>query len=98
LAVGANKAASKYGDLKARLLFLLLALVVYRLGAHVPVPGIDPVQLEELFKAQQGGILGMFNMFSGGALQRFTIFALGHHALHFRLYYHAAYDGCRADF
>ncbi|MBT7426642.1 MAG: preprotein translocase subunit SecY [Betaproteobacteria bacterium] len=77
LAVGANKAASKYGDLKARLLFLLLALVVYRLGAHVPVPGIDPVQLEELFKAQQGGILGMFNMFSGGALQRFTIFALG---------------------
>ena len=77
MAVGANKAASKYGDLKARLLFLLLALVVYRLGAHVPVPGIDPVQLEELFKAQQGGILGMFNMFSGGALQRFTIFALG---------------------
>jgi len=77
LAVGSNKAASKYGDLKARLLFLLLALVVYRLGAHVPVPGIDPVQLEELFKAQQGGILGMFNMFSGGALQRFTIFALG---------------------
>jgi preprotein translocase subunit SecY len=47
------------------------------LGAHVPVPGIDPVQLEELFKAQEGGILGMFNMFSGGALQRFTIFALG---------------------
>ena len=77
MAVGANKAASKYGDLKARLLFLLLALVVYRLGAHVPVPGIDPVQLEELFKAQQGGILGMFNMFSGGALQWFTIFALG---------------------
>ncbi|MDA0359848.1 MAG: preprotein translocase subunit SecY [Proteobacteria bacterium] len=68
---------NKYGDLKARLLFLLLALVVYRIGAHVPVPGIDPVQLEELFKAQQGGILGMFNMFSGGALQRFTIFALG---------------------
>ena len=79
MAVGSNKGAgmSKYGDLKARLLFLLLALVVYRIGAHVPVPGIDPVQLEELFKAQQGGILGMFNMFSGGALQRFTIFALG---------------------
>ena len=79
MAVGSNKGAvmNKYGDLKARLLFLLLALVVYRIGAHVPVPGIDPVQLEELFKAQQGGILGMFNMFSGGALQRFTIFALG---------------------
>jgi|TARA_B110000305_G_scaffold110346_2_gene124249 preprotein translocase subunit SecY len=79
LAVGTNKGAgvNKYGDLKARLLFLLFALIVYRLGAHVPVPGIDPVQLEELFKAQEGGILGMFNMFSGGALQRFTIFALG---------------------
>jgi preprotein translocase subunit SecY len=79
LAVGTNKGAgvNKYGDLKARLLFLLFALIVYRLGAHVPVPGIDPVQLEELFKAQEGGILGMFNMFSGGALQRLTIFALG---------------------
>jgi preprotein translocase subunit SecY len=67
----------KYGDLKRRLLFLLGALIVYRIGAHVPVPGIDPVQLAELFKKQQGGILDMFNMFSGGALQRFTIFALG---------------------
>jgi preprotein translocase subunit SecY len=60
-----------------RLWFLLGALVVYRLGAHVPVPGIDPVQLASLFKQNQGGILGMFNMFSGGALERFTVFALG---------------------
>jgi len=67
----------KFGDLKRRLLFLLGALIVYRIGAHVPVPGIDPVQLAELFKAQKGGILDMFNMFSGGALSRFTIFALG---------------------
>ncbi len=67
----------KFGDLKRRLLFLLGALIVYRIGAHVPVPGIDPVQLAELFKSQQGGILDMFNMFSGGALSRFTIFALG---------------------
>ena len=67
----------KYGDLKRRLLFLVLALVVYRIGAHIPVPGIDPVQLAEAFKSQSGGILGMFNMFSGGALSRFTIFALG---------------------
>jgi preprotein translocase subunit SecY len=59
------------------LTFLLGALIVYRIGAHVPVPGIDPVQLAELFKSQQGGILDMFNMFSGGALSRFTIFALG---------------------
>ncbi len=69
--------AGKFGDLKRRLLFLLLALVVYRLGAHIPVPGIDPDQLAQLFKGQQGGILGMFNMFSGGALSRFTVFALG---------------------
>ena len=51
--------------------------MVYRIGAHIPVPGIDPAQLAELFKQNQGGILGMFNMFSGGALSRFTIFALG---------------------
>ena len=69
--------AGKFGDLKRRLLFLLLALIVYRIGAHIPVPGIDPVQLQELFRSQEGGILGMFNMFSGGALSRFTIFALG---------------------
>ena len=53
------------------------ALVVYRLGAHIPVPGIDPVILKQLFESQSGGILGMFNMFSGGALSRFTVFALG---------------------
>jgi preprotein translocase subunit SecY len=53
------------------------ALVVYRIGAHIPVPGIDPARLAELFQSQQGGILGVFNMFSGGALSRFTIFALG---------------------
>ncbi|MDN4039836.1 MULTISPECIES: preprotein translocase subunit SecY [unclassified Massilia] len=60
-----------------RLWFLLGALVVYRIGAHIPVPGIDPVQLAALFKQNEGGILGMFNMFSGGALSRFTVFALG---------------------
>jgi preprotein translocase subunit SecY len=67
----------KFGDLKRRLWFLLGALVVYRIGAHIPVPGIDSQVLAELFGRQQGGILGMFNMFSGGALSRFTIFALG---------------------
>ncbi len=67
----------KYGDLRRRLVFLLLALVVYRIGAHIPVPGIDPAQLAQLFKGQQGGILSLFNMFSGGALSRFTVFALG---------------------
>jgi preprotein translocase subunit SecY len=67
----------KYGDLRRRLVFLLLALVVYRVGAHIPVPGINPDQLAELFKGQAGGILSLFNMFSGGALSRFTVFALG---------------------
>ncbi|MEZ0210080.1 MAG: preprotein translocase subunit SecY [Methylophilus sp.] len=68
---------SKLGELKARLWFLLGALIVYRLGAHIPVPGIDPTVLKQLFDTQKDGILGMFNMFSGGALSRFTVFALG---------------------
>ncbi len=72
-----NKSANRYSDLKRRLWFLLFALIVYRIGAHVPVPGIDPVVLKNLFDTQEGGILGMFNMFSGGALSRFSIFALG---------------------
>src|SRR5438045_6536515 len=67
----------KYADLRRRLVFLLLALVVYRVGAHIPVPGIDPNALQELFKRQSGGILNLFNMFSGGPLSRFTVFALG---------------------
>ena len=69
--------SGKFGDLRRRLLFLLGALVVYRVGAHIPVPGIDPTALQSLFEKQQGGILSLFNMFSGGALQRFTVFALG---------------------
>ena len=70
-------ASGKFADLKRRLWFLVGALIVYRIGAHIPVPGIDPRVLEHLFQSQQGGILGMFNMFSGGALKRFTVFALG---------------------
>ncbi|MBH9554009.1 preprotein translocase subunit SecY [Inhella gelatinilytica] len=69
--------SGRFGDLQRRLVFLILALVVYRIGAHVPVPGIDPEQLQQMFKGQQGGILSLFNMFSGGALERFTVFALG---------------------
>lgn len=79
MATGSTSLAKtgKFGDLRRRLVFLLLALVVYRIGAHIPVPGIDPAQLEQLFQGQQGGILSLFNMFSGGALSRFTVFALG---------------------
>ena len=69
--------SDKLADMKRRLWFLLLALVVYRIGSHVPVPGIDPVVLKDLFDQQQSGILGMFNMFSGGSLSRFSVFALG---------------------
>jgi len=67
----------KMGDLKRRLLFLLGALIVFRIGSYIPVPGIDPERLAELFRSQRGGILDMFNMFSGGALGRFSLFALG---------------------
>lgn len=67
----------KFGELRQRLIFLVLALLVFRLGAHIPVPGIDPDQLAQLFAGQKDGILGMFNLFSGGALSRFTVFALG---------------------
>jgi preprotein translocase subunit SecY len=79
VATNANQLAKsgKFGDLRRRLVFLLLALVVYRIGAHIPVPGIDPAQLQQFFKGQEGGILSLFNMFSGGALSRFTVFALG---------------------
>ncbi|SDW95077.1 preprotein translocase subunit SecY [Nitrosomonas oligotropha] len=72
-----NNPVDKFADLKRRLWFLLLALIVYRIGAHVPVPGIDPIVLKDLFESQESGVLGMFNMFSGGALSRFSIFALG---------------------
>ena len=79
MVTSANQLAKsgKFGDLRRRIIFLILALVVYRIGGHIPVPGIDPVQLQQLFKGQSGGILSMFNMFSGGALSRFSVFALG---------------------
>ena len=72
-----HASVGKFADLKRRLWFLLGALVVFRIGAHIPVPGIDPAKLAQLFQTQGGGILGVFNLFSGGALSRFTIFALG---------------------
>jgi len=68
---------SKLGEVKSRLWFLLGALVVFRIGTFIPVPGIDPAQLEALFNQNRGTILDMFNMFSGGALERLSIFALG---------------------
>src|SRR5690554_7982919 len=64
-------------ELKSSLWFVVLAIVVYRIGAHIPVPGINPDRLAILFQQNQDGILGLFNMFSGGALERMSIFALG---------------------
>lgn len=69
-------AFSKASDLQQRLLFTVLALIVYRLGTYIPVPGIDPVELSNIFSRNSSGVLGMFDMFSGGALGRMTIFAL----------------------
>jgi preprotein translocase subunit SecY len=83
MAQGANNPATAFGDLtrftelRQRLFFLLGALVVYRIGTFIPVPGIDPGALKQFFDQQDGTILAMFNMFSGGALERLSIFALG---------------------
>src|ERR1700744_4884180 len=67
---------AKATELKKRIWFTLLALIVYRIGCYIPLPGIHPHALSQMFQRQSGGILDMFNMFSGGALQRMTIFAL----------------------
>jgi preprotein translocase subunit SecY len=64
-------------ELRHRLVYVLIAIIVYRIGSHIPIPGIDPERLKSLFDQQQGGILDLFNMFSGGALERMSIFALG---------------------
>ncbi|MCB1647120.1 MAG: preprotein translocase subunit SecY [Pseudomonadales bacterium] len=79
LAQRANAVASSGGlsELSRRIWFVLIAIVVYRIGSHIPVPGIDPERLANLFNQNQGGILDLFNMFSGGALERMSIFALG---------------------
>ncbi|HVS25285.1 MAG TPA: preprotein translocase subunit SecY [Gammaproteobacteria bacterium] len=69
--------ATRFADLRQRLFFLVGALIVYRIGTFIPVPGINPVELSRFFEQQSGTILSMFNMFSGGALRRWSIFALG---------------------
>ena len=70
-------AQSGLAELWRRLRFVLMAIIVYRIGAHIPVPGINPDRLAQLFEQNQGTILSLFNMFSGGALERMSIFALG---------------------
>jgi preprotein translocase subunit SecY len=68
---------AKAEDLKKRLWFTLGALLVYRLGTYIPLPGLNPEAFAQAFRGQSGGILGLFNMFSGGAVERMAIFALG---------------------
>lgn len=90
---GALSALGKGGmsELWARLRFLFLAIIVYRIGAHIPVPGINPDRLADLFRQNEGTILSLFNMFSGGALERMSIFALGIMP-YFGIDHHAADD------
>ena len=83
-------AFAKAEELKKRIWFTLGALVVYRLGTYIPMPGINPDALAETFKQAQGGILGLFNMFSGGAVGRLAIFALEHHAVYLGIDHHPA--------
>jgi len=75
--LGAGLKSSGLSDLKYRLLFVLLAIFIFRAGSYIPVPGLNPLKLQDLFHSQQNNIVGLFNMFSGGALMRFSIFALG---------------------
>jgi len=74
---GLGSVGGGLSELRQRLLFVFIAILVYRIGSHIPVPGINPERLQALFEQNQGGILDMFNMFSGGALERMSIFALG---------------------
>src|SRR5579863_6244349 len=74
---GMGTANQGFVDLKRRLWFVLLAILVFRIGSYIPVPGLNPQRLQDLFNAQQSNIIGLFNMFSGGALMRFSVFALG---------------------
>src|SRR5437762_12687245 len=64
-------------ELKSRLLFVLLAIIMFRMGTHIPIPDLNPQKLANFFSQQQSSILGFFNMFSGGALSRLSVFAIG---------------------
>ena len=87
-------AFSQAKDLKNRILFTILILIIYRLGTYVPLAGIDPLALKEIMASSQKGLLGMFNMFSGGAVTRMAIFALRNNALYFIFNYSSITDWC----
>src|SRR3989338_8618053 len=75
--LGSGLQSGGLSELKRRLLFVLIGIIVFRIGSYIPVPGLNPEAVSHLFQQNESGLLGMFNMFSGGALSRMTIFALG---------------------
>ena len=85
---------TKAKELKSRIWFTLGALIVFRIGTYIPVPGVDPQILKDIFQQQQGGVLGVVNVFAGGALGRMAIFCPRGNALHLGEYYCSAYDEC----
>jgi hypothetical protein len=87
----------KFGDLRRRLVFLLLALVVYRIGAHIPVPGIDPAQLQQLFKGQQGRNFGPVQYVLWWSVVQVHHLCAGDHAVHLGIDHHAIVDLCVTD-
>ena len=95
MATAANQ-LGKMTELRQRIFFLLGALLVFRICTHIPVPGINPVALNALFEQQRGSILDMFNMFSGGALERFSVVALGIMP-YISVYYYATVNGCASE-
>ena len=90
-------AIAKATELKQRIIFTLLALIVYRLGTYLPIPGINPGALDDIFNQNTGGILGMFDMFAGGALSRMSIFALNIMP-YFSVNYHTVNEYCLYSF
>ena len=79
-------------DLRKRVLFTLAMLAIYRLGGHLPTPGVNFLKLEDFFNQNRGSLLGFVDLFSGGNLRRLTIFALRHHAVHYGVDHPAAFD------
>ena len=91
--IGGLQNIPKIPELKKKILFTLMMLAVYRVGCHIPTPGIDGSALAAFFGARQGTLFGLFDMFSGGALSQMSVMALGYHALYQRIHYSGTDDG-----
>ena len=86
--------SSQSNDLRNRILFTIFILAIYRFGTFVPLPGIDPEQLKIMMEGNQKGLLGMFNVFAGGAVSRMAIFALRYNAIYFIINYCTTFNWC----